>query len=91
MRQDGIKNSLKQGSTGRECWSTSKRLTFDHTSKWYVYKLETVKENETHEIHCDFEKHKDHLILVRRSDLAVIIKKMDASWILHRGFCILER
>ena len=32
-----------------------KKLKFDHTTKWYMHKPESVQDNETHEILWDFE------------------------------------
>ena len=28
-------------------WESCKRLKFDYTTKWYIYKLESIRENET--------------------------------------------
>ena len=52
-----------------------KRLKFDHTAKWYMYKPESVLENEMHKIVCDFVIQTNHLILARRPDLVLIKKK----------------
>ena len=38
-----------------EIWSTGINLQFDHPKKWYMYKPESVQENETHKILFDFE------------------------------------
>ena len=35
-------------------WELSKKLKFDLTTKEYMYKPESVPENETHNILCDF-------------------------------------
>ena len=56
-------------------WELCKILKFDHTAKWYMYKLEFVLENETHEPLGDFEIQTDHLIPARRADLVIINKK----------------
>ena len=32
-----------------------KKLKFDHTTKWYIYKSESILENEMHQILWDFE------------------------------------
>ena len=32
-----------------------KKLKFDHTTKWYMHKPESVRENETYKILWDFE------------------------------------
>ena len=31
-------------------WELCKKLKFDHTTKWYLYELEFVQENETYRI-----------------------------------------
>ena len=49
-------------------------LKFDHTTKQYMQKPESVLENETHKILWDFDIQTDHLNLPRRQDL-VLIKK----------------
>ena len=36
-------------------WELCKKWKFDHTAKWYMPKPESIVENETHEILCDFE------------------------------------
>ena len=46
-----------------------KKFRFDHTNKWYIL------ENETYKILQDFETQKDYLILARRPDLMIVIKK----------------
>ena len=38
-------------------WELCKTLKFDHTTKWYRHKPESVQDNETWKIFCDFEKH----------------------------------
>ena len=38
-------------------------------------KPESVFENETHEIHLDFEIQTDHWVLARRPDLFIVKKK----------------
>ena len=37
-------------------WKLGKRFKFDHNIKRYIYKQESVLENETHKILGDFEK-----------------------------------
>ena len=47
---------------------------------------ESILENVTHKILCDFEIQKNHLISARRPDLEIInIKKKEN--LLNRGFC----
>ena len=55
-----------------ELW---KRLEFDHTNKWYMYKPESVLENEIHEILWDFEVQTDNSIPAWRLDLELINQK----------------
>ena len=43
-----------------------KKLKFDHASKWYMHKPESILENETNKILWDFEIQTDHLIPARR-------------------------
>ena len=52
-----------------------KKLKFDHSTEWYMYKLESVLENETYKVLCDFERQTDHLIPTKRPDLMIISKK----------------
>ena len=40
-----------------------------------MHKPESVLENETHKILCDFEIQTDHLIPARRPDLTIVKKK----------------
>ena len=52
-----------------------KKLKFDHTTKWYMHKPESVLENETHRILWYFEIQTDQLIQARRPDLVIVNKK----------------
>ena len=52
-----------------------KKLKFDHMNKWYLHNPESTLENETHKLLRDFEIQTDHLILTKRSDLAIAKKK----------------
>ena len=56
-------------------WELRKVFKFDHTNKWYIHNPESILENETHEILCDFEIQTDHLILARRLNRALVNKK----------------
>ena len=56
-------------------WELCKILKFDHTTKWYRHKPESVLENETHKIHGDFEIQVAHLVSVRRPDLVIMTQK----------------
>ena len=51
------------------------RLKFDHTTKSYMHKPESVIENEMHNIFWDCEVQTDHLILARRPVLLFINNK----------------
>ena len=48
-----------------------KRLKFNNTNKWYLPKIDSVLENDTHKILGYFEKQTDYLISVSRLDMAV--------------------
>ena len=50
-------------------WNFGRTLKIDHTTKWYMYKLESVLVNETQDS-VGF-----HLIPVRRPDLVLIKRK----------------
>ena len=52
-----------------------KKLKFDHTTKWYMHKLESLLENKTHKILWDFEIQTNHLITARGPDLVIVEKK----------------
>ena len=52
-----------------------KKLKFDHTTKWYIHKPESVLVNEIHEILWEFKIRIDHPIPARRPNLVMIIKK----------------
>ena len=41
-------------------WELCKKLKFDHSTKWYTYHPELVRENETQNILWDFEIQLDH-------------------------------
>ena len=56
-------------------WELCKRLKFYHTNKWYVYKPDSILENETHNILWDFEIETGHQISAIRSDLVLSNKK----------------
>ena len=51
-----------------------KRLKSDHTNKWYMHKLESILDNETHKILWDVEIQTDSPISDRWSDLVFISK-----------------
>ena len=56
-------------------WELCKKLKFEPTTKWYMYKLESARENKEHNILWGFEIHKDHQIPTRRQDPAIMKKK----------------
>ena len=58
-------------------WELCKKLKYDHSTKWYMHKPESVLENETHKILLDFEIQTDHIIPARRSDLVIVKKKKE--------------
>ena len=46
-------------------WKLCKSLKFDHTTKWYIHKPESVQENENHKILWDSEIQTDSQIPAR--------------------------
>ena len=56
-------------------WELCKELKFDHTTKWYMQKPESVLKNQTHQIPWDFGIQTDYLIPARRPDIAIVNKK----------------
>ena len=56
-----------------------KKLTFNHTKKWYKRDLEPVLVNETHKLLWDFKIQTDNLISARRSDLVIVNKKREPA------------
>ena len=56
-------------------WELCKKLKFDHTTKKYMHKPESVFENEKHQILWDFEIQTDHQLPVRRLYLVIINKR----------------
>ena len=56
-------------------WELCKKFKFDQTNKWYMHNPESVPNNETYKLLCDFEIQTDHLISARRPDLIIINKK----------------
>ena len=56
-------------------WELYKKFKFDHINKWYMHNVESVLENKTHKLLCNFEIQTDHLISARRPDLLMIKKK----------------
>ena len=46
-------------------WELCKRLNFDRTEKWYMYKPESILENEIHNFFLDSETQTDYQILAR--------------------------
>ena len=56
-------------------WELCKKLNFDHTTKWYMHKQESVKEKETQRIFWNFEIRTDQLIPTRRPGQVIVNKK----------------
>ena len=52
-----------------------KKMKFDYITKRYMYKQESIPENGTHKILCNFEIQTDNLIPTRRPDWEIINKK----------------
>ena len=53
-------------------WELCKKFKFDHTTRLYKHKPESVLENETHKIPWDLKIKTDHQISARRQDLQII-------------------
>ena len=66
-------------------WESCKKLKFDHTARWYIYKPKSVLENELHKILKDFVIQTEQLILTRRPDLVIADKKKEN--LPNSGFC----
>ena len=43
-------------------------------SKWYMYNLESIQENEKHKLYWDFESQTDDLFSTKRPDLVTAHK-----------------
>ena len=43
-------------------WELCKKLKIAHTTKWYIYKPESVQDNKMYKILWGFEIQTDHLI-----------------------------
>ena len=56
-----------------------KKLKFDLTTKCYMHKSESVRENETHKILWDFGIQTDHQIPTRRPELVIVKKKWEPA------------
>ena len=69
----------------RELWY---RLKFNHINKWYIQKLESVQENETHKVLWDFKMLTDHPISAGSPDLMLIKKKQRICYLVD--FAVLE-
>ena len=54
-------------------WELCKKSKFDHITKWYMHKAESILKNEMHKILCNFETQMGHLILVGKPDLEIYI------------------
>ena len=53
-------------------WELCKILKFDHITKWYMHKPESVPGNRTRKTLWDGKIQMDHLFLVRRPNLMFI-------------------
>ena len=58
-----------------------------HTTKWIMYKWESVLDNETHEILGDHERQTENQIPATRADLMILNKKERTERI--EGFVVL--
>ena len=68
-------------------WELSKKLKFDHTTKWYMYKLESVLEKQTHKILWSFEIQTDHRVIINkkreRTELWPLSSRQITVWFSH--------
>ena len=55
-------------------WELCKRLNFNHITKWYINKQESIFEKLTHRILWDFQIQTDHLIPTRKPEIRLIKK-----------------
>ena len=69
-------------------WELCKRLIFDHITKWYMHKLESVQANETYETLGFWDI---NLILSRKPDLLLINKKKKKKNFSFSGFFCASR
>ena len=53
-------------------WELCKKFKFEYTNKWYMHKLESIQETETHKIVWGFEIQTYHPISARRPDLVIV-------------------
>ena len=58
-------------------WELRKKLKFDHYTKWYTHKPESVLDNEMDKIIWNFEIQTAHQIPARRADRVIIDKKKE--------------
>ena len=80
-------------------WELCKRLTFDHTDKWYIHKPESVLENDMHKIHWNFEILLYHAKEEIHSEIKLTIYQLKwysptniislALWVLHPNLVLL--
>ena len=56
-------------------WELCKKRILNHNNKLYGHNPESIPENETHEILCNFETQTDEQILTRRLEEVLINKK----------------
>ena len=87
MRQTSIKSVQDWNDWDGKViqYELCKRLKFDHTTKWYIQKPESIQEKGAHKILRDFYLPAVHLISVRRPDLVLRKKKRK-----EREFAILR-
>ena len=60
-------------------WELCKKLKFDHTTKWFMHKPESIQENETYKILWDFDIQTSLLILTRSLHQEIINKKREPA------------
>ena len=66
------KNTIRHDWVGKVIyWKLCNKFKFDHNTKWYIHKPESVLENETHKILWDFKIQTGHLIPARKPDQVI--------------------
>ena len=85
---------LQTSATGRDWvihWELCKKLKFDHTTKGYMRKSESIVLKKMHKILWDFEIQTDHLIPAGRPKIMMIHKKEKKKELLpYSGHCRLS-
>ena len=89
-----LQKAQKEYKTRNDCmgkvinWELCKKVRFDHTTNWFMHKLESVLKNGTQKILWDYQIQTDFLNPVKRPDLAIVNKKSGGKEnLLNSGLC----